>query len=51
MIEMARNHETGVVGGSATSLHQADTKTTAPISQKEGDIKTAALMQQKEGGI
>ena len=37
MIEMARNNETGVVGGSAASLHQTDTKT-APVSQKEGGI-------------
>jgi len=36
MIKMARNHETGVVGGSATSLIQSDTKITA--SQKEGGI-------------
>ena len=35
MIKMARNHETGVVGGSATSLLQSDTKT---ASQKEGGI-------------
>lgn len=36
MIKMARNNEMGVVGGSATSLHQADAKTTASVSQKEG---------------
>ena len=38
MIKMARNNETGVVGGSAASLHQTDTKTAAPVSQKEGGI-------------
>ena len=37
MIEMARNNEMGVVGGSAVSLHQADAKT-APVTQKEGGI-------------
>lgn len=35
---MARNNETGVVGGSTTSLHPPDTKPTAPASQKEGGI-------------
>ena len=38
MIKMARNNETGVVGGSAASLHQTDTKPVAPVSQKEGGI-------------
>lgn len=36
MIKMARQNETGVVGGSATSLHPADNKTGAAVSQKEG---------------
>lgn len=38
MIKMARNNEMGVVGGSATSLHPPDTKTTTTASQKEGGI-------------
>lgn len=39
MIKMARNNETGVVGGSATSLHPADSKTAAVgASHKEGGI-------------
>jgi len=39
MIKMARQNETGVVGGSATSLHPSDNKpATTTVLQKEGGM-------------